>query len=440
MTEKLVDSPQTIIEFQSRNVKRLKVVRITPEGEMVVIGGDNEQGKSSILDSIVYAFEGKRSFPKQIVRKGAADAEIMIKTQNLEIRRKINENGKAVLELRKDGVKVKNAQQTALDTLTHGISFDPEEFSRMDKTKQAEHLRKLIKLDMSDLETDYEREYNDRSDVNRDLQKQKAKLESMPFHPGIPDEEKSAADLMVELREIQQHNMQQERRQQELNDLRGERDRLTRDVEDWKKQIADLQAKVESAEQRIDKIVEKGQALRQEADAFVPKSEDNITRAMKTIEDTNRKVRENREWTKLETSVKNLNERSEQLSASLKSNLEERKRRMASVDMPIEGLAFDEQGFVTYKGIDFAECSSAEQTRVSTAIALRTNPDLPVILIRNGSLMGPKNRQIVLEMGAAAGAQVWMERVTTDKNEGIIIEDGSILSEPEKKQGNLSLN
>ena len=43
-----------IVSLQSTNYKRLKAVRIEPDkdGNLVVIGGNNGQGKSSILDSI----------------------------------------------------------------------------------------------------------------------------------------------------------------------------------------------------------------------------------------------------------------------------------------------------------------------------------------------------------------------------------------------------
>lgn len=41
-----------IVSLQTENVKRLKVVNITPSGSAIIIGGDNGQGKSSVLDSI----------------------------------------------------------------------------------------------------------------------------------------------------------------------------------------------------------------------------------------------------------------------------------------------------------------------------------------------------------------------------------------------------
>ena len=46
-----------ILKLQAENVKRLKVVEITPDGNVIMIGGPNDAGKSSVLDSMEYATE-----------------------------------------------------------------------------------------------------------------------------------------------------------------------------------------------------------------------------------------------------------------------------------------------------------------------------------------------------------------------------------------------
>ncbi|MCI0540823.1 MAG: AAA family ATPase, partial [Verrucomicrobiales bacterium] len=76
-----------IIKLQTENVKRLQAVEITPGGgNMVVIGGKNGAGKSSVLDSIEFALGGDPS-AKMPVRRGEDKARIVVDLGDLVIKR-----------------------------------------------------------------------------------------------------------------------------------------------------------------------------------------------------------------------------------------------------------------------------------------------------------------------------------------------------------------
>lgn len=57
-----------IVQLKSENVKRISAVEITPDGNVVVVGGKNGAGKSSVLDSIQWALGGEPG-AKMPVRK-----------------------------------------------------------------------------------------------------------------------------------------------------------------------------------------------------------------------------------------------------------------------------------------------------------------------------------------------------------------------------------
>ena len=60
-----------IISLEAENIKRLKAVKIEPAGEnLVVVSGENAQGKTSVLDSIEMALAGTRSVPDRPIREG----------------------------------------------------------------------------------------------------------------------------------------------------------------------------------------------------------------------------------------------------------------------------------------------------------------------------------------------------------------------------------
>ena len=76
-----------IVQLEIENVKRLRAVNIAPDGNMIVIGGNNAQGKSSILDSICMALGGKNEIPATPVRSGESNAKIILTTDDFVIRR-----------------------------------------------------------------------------------------------------------------------------------------------------------------------------------------------------------------------------------------------------------------------------------------------------------------------------------------------------------------
>ena len=88
-------NPQRIVRLKAENVKRLKAVEITPEGEIVVIGGKNGAGKTSVLDSICYALGGKSVQPVKPVRNGEKKAVIVCEMDDLIVTRTITDWGLA---------------------------------------------------------------------------------------------------------------------------------------------------------------------------------------------------------------------------------------------------------------------------------------------------------------------------------------------------------
>src|ERR1035441_8426583 len=75
-----------IIKLTSENVKRLQAVEITPDGNVVVIGGKNGAGKSSVLDSIEYALGGDTA-DRMPVRRGEEKAKIVLDLGEIIVKR-----------------------------------------------------------------------------------------------------------------------------------------------------------------------------------------------------------------------------------------------------------------------------------------------------------------------------------------------------------------
>jgi len=139
----------------------------------------------------------------------------------------------------------------------------------------------------------------------------------------------------------------------------------------------------------------------------------------------NHHVNANATYAKQEVLVKEAAHQVEVAEATLEEKREARIAMIESADFPIEGLSLDANG-VLYNGIPFEQASSAEQLRVSVAMGFAMNPNLKVILIRDGSLLDDTNLAMIREMAKEAEAQIWVERVGKDKQASVIIEDGMI--------------
>jgi len=86
--------PLRIVRLEAENVKRLTAVELEPkETGLVVIGGRNGQGKSSLLDSISLALGGKRGQPPKPVRDGEDRAVVNVDLGEVIVTRTITAAG-----------------------------------------------------------------------------------------------------------------------------------------------------------------------------------------------------------------------------------------------------------------------------------------------------------------------------------------------------------
>ena len=84
-----------INKLEIENVKRIKAVKVEPKASgLTVIGGNNNQGKTSVLDSIAWALGGERYKPSQATREGSAvgSGETDVGKSSTEKKRKCSEN------------------------------------------------------------------------------------------------------------------------------------------------------------------------------------------------------------------------------------------------------------------------------------------------------------------------------------------------------------
>ena len=420
-----------IIRLEVSNVKRLKAIEIKPDGNLVVIGGLNDQGKTSTLDSIAMAFGGKKYIPSKPVRKGAKKAKIVAETEDLIITRTMTAEGGGTLKVgTKDG-KLYQSPQAILDALTGQLTFDPLLFSRMKPGEQLDTLKELVGLDFTDLEDKRNGLYNDRAEVNKDGKRVVALLESMTVFVDAPEEEILVSALMEELdRRVQQNEGVTERKETlEDNQIitaeqKEQITELTSDIEKLESELAQVQQDkdklIESVKRRMNDEAREHDAITTLPVANVQEIKDKIS----TAEEVNQQVRSNQKRTETEHEVSQIREKSRKLTDAIEQIDLEKEKQLSEAKFPIDGLTFDEDG-VLFNEMPWNQLSSWDQLNISAAMGFSVNPKLKVLLIREGSLIDNDNLKRLAKTIPEDG-QIWLERVGEGEEVSVIIEDGSI--------------
>ena len=114
-----------LISLEAQNVKRLKAVRIPLDRSVTVIGGNNGQGKSSVLDAIEMALGGKKSIPPRPIRDGETAARIVLELDTLTVTRRFTPKDSYLEVAAKDGAKYTSAQAISRKGRRSSISGAP---------------------------------------------------------------------------------------------------------------------------------------------------------------------------------------------------------------------------------------------------------------------------------------------------------------------------
>jgi len=406
-----------IVALEATNVKRLKAVHIEPDGSLVVIGGKNGAGKTSVLDSIAYALGGKALCPSKPIRDGEEKACARVDLGEFVVERTWTEKDSYLRVTSGNGFSAKSPQ-TVLDGLVGRLSFDPLAFTAMTPRDQVEALKELVGLDFADLDAERDQVYHDRTEIGRDVKRLEGQLAGMPVVEDAPEKLVSVAELMEKLKTAQAHNARYAEAGRVLEDRRHSLELAERKV----KELEGLLKQARATLSRAQKDVAEGEeALKSIMAIDTAPWEEQIADA----DELNAKHRAAQERTSVEREHMAAHLAYDDLTAKIAELDNQKRHALAEAAFPVEGLSFDEDR-VLLNGIPFDQASSAEQLRVSVAMGLAANPELRVLLIRDGSLLDDDNLALVAKMAEEAEAQVWLERVSDGPEVSVLIEDGEV--------------
>lgn len=410
-----------IVKLESENVKRLRAVEITPDGSaVIVVGGRNAQGKTSLLDSIEMALGGGATIPPEPIRRGERKARIVVNLGDVVVERTFTAKGTLLVVTNAEGVP-QRSPQALLDKLCSRVAFDPLAFLRQQPKEQDKLLREVVGIDFTDLDTERARVYAERTEANRSLRELEAQLAAKVEYPEAPAKEESVAEISAELKRVRQHNADAEASERAIADAREGLDDAIANVSRLEKELATARGLVEAAQATLNELPEPAKR----------EDEAPLEKKLGTVEETNRQVRENAERAALLADIKSEEAIALSRDERIRAIDAEKADRLAKAPFPVPGLGFNDLG-PTLNGVPLEQASQAERLRVSVAIGLALHPKLRVLLVRDGSLLDEESMRLLAEMAKEADAQVWLEKVSNDgAGCSLVIEDGQVREEKE---------
>lgn len=472
-----------ITRLEIENIKRVKAVTITPDGNIVPVKGKCRNGKTSVLDSIWYALAGTSVISPVPIRMGEESASIKVSIGTLRIHRtfKKTDDGTTTTKLKvmsADGAEYKSPQ-TMLDRLLDHLAFDPMEFAAAKASVQFDMLKKFVPgVDFGKLATERALDFSKRTEASRRAADAKSAAEAIIVPDGTPAEPIDVAEILAKVAEANKHNADIAERKsnrvrgaETVAQLREQAAADSKRLSTTLNQIDDLKARDESgilatyeedlkiaaakrdrniitANERHSRAMAEIDLKLLEAGSQLAKADEIEARMVaagdlpfpidvsQLLAQANAATETNKAVSLLKTKATHLQRHLEAkaqaaaLTASIEARDAAKTAAIEQASFPVAGLGLGD-GIVTYRGVPFEQASGADQIEVSLAIAMAGNPEMKVVRIKHGNDLDKEALAVVTKMATEKGFQVWME-VVADENDGtgFYIEDGNLVGVP----------
>ena len=415
----------TITALEAENVKRIKAVAFAPSPTgLTLVGGNNNQGKTSVLDALAWALGGDRFRPDAAQRDGAiAPAHLKVTLSNGVV---VERKGKNASLTVTDPTGRRSGQQL-LNAFVEPLALDLPRFMDASDKEKADILLRIIgvgtELHIKDMEI--KGLYDKRTFTGQLAAQKKHFAEEMISYPEAPDEPVSASELIRQQQDILARNGENQRLRAQYAELEQQVQQCVDELKRTRERIATLQQLADELDAKHTKLFNQRETARKTVSQLQDESTAELEASIRDIEETNRKVRANLEKSRAEDEAAQYASEYDRLTESIQQKRADRMALLNGADLPLPGLSV-EDGVLTYKGKHWRDMSGSDQLRVAAAIVRRLNPDCGFVLLDKLEQMDMTTLQEFSAWLEAEGLQAIATRVSTGSECQIIIEDGMV--------------
>lgn len=406
-----------IAHLEVEDVKRVRAVHLTPtDTGLTVIGGNNAQGKSSVLDAIMAALLGDKYQPTDAVREGAESGEVRVTLSNgIEVVRKFTPKGSYLKVTDPEG---KKAGQTLLNGLLAELALNLGKFMRSDDKAKAKALLAALGIDTQPFDEKIRSLEQDRLLKGREKDKAKGHAESLTYHDDVGTDPMDGAAMVKQMEQALQHNAK-------VREAKDQAGMLAFKLGKAKQRVDELRKTLAAAEVEAKELEEKTLLADTAARTAEPVDTSTLKLQMEEIDQHNGKVRDNQRREQAFADAEALGEEYRELSHRIDEVRDELRALLDAHPLPLDGLEVAE-GELRYKSRAWDCMSGAERLQVATAVVHTINPACGFVLLDGLEQMDVPTLKAFGAWLEGRGLQAIGTRVSTGDECSIVIEDGVV--------------
>ena len=405
-----------INSLELENVKRVKAVKLEPTASgLTVVGGKNNQGKTSVLDAIAWALGGGKYKPSQPQREGSlVEPQLHIELSNGIVVERLGKNG----TLKVTDPSGQKGNQSLLDSFISQFALDLPKFMEADKSAKAKILLKIIGVGdkLSVFDKQESELYNRRTEIGRIADQKKKYADEMVQWDGVPEDIVSAAELIQQQQEILARNGRNQELRNQVKNLEAQKTLLEQRIEETTRALSAMQEQMTELANDLDIANTNAENLQDESTA-------ELEASIANIDSTNAKVRDNLNKQRSQAEAEEYKLQYGDLTTQIEDIRNARMDLLNGVEMPLQDLSVQD-GELIYKGQKWDNMSGSDQLKVATAIVRKTNPKCGFVLLDKLEQMDIDTMNEFGKWLQDNNLQAIATRVSTGDECSIFIEDG----------------
>ncbi|MBP1044876.1 AAA family ATPase [Enterococcus sp. BWM-S5] len=417
-----------INKLEIENVKRVKAVKIEPSASgLTIVGGNNNQGKTSVLDAIAWALGGNKHRPSEPHREGSAVPPHLhiVMSNGLVVERHGKNSDLKVLD--PEGNK---GGQQLLNSFVEELAIDLPKFMESTGKEKAQTLLQIIGVGDQLAKIEYEEQqiYNQRHAIGQIADQKDKFAKEQDYYPDAPKELVSVSELIQQQQQVLARNGENQQKRLQLTQIEDRFRQEEVNIDLLNKQINDMQIKLAEAKTAHEKTRSDLVVAEQSATSLQDESTAELEKNIAEIDEINRKVRTNLDKDKAEEDAAQYREQYDMLSGQIEELRKQKIELLNKADLPLPGLSVTE-GELIYNGQRWDNMSGSDQLKVSTAIVRKLKPQCGFILLDKLEQMDMPTLNEFGQWLEQEGLQAIATRVSTGEECSIIIEDGYVAGE-----------